>query len=284
LIFRLYQSIGEILHGFDLGSSAVGYDGKNVYFTSLGKFCHEYSCNVIDTTRRSTTYEYRLTKYFDRGFNIVMPGLDINLLKTDYFKYNIDEVCVLPHLVFSYSNIIGNRVIVSRFHTQFKKLSDYDDESQSFDIVYYQSFQNNIRNLLRDSNHFVYVSSKIAADDFNILNHRFNISPGYITTLYDDIRKKLTSSNVNIKSLKVFFPPNIFKKIITKIIDHDDDLLQYLDSVIAEQKDLIMKKIEDLPEYRTTWLSQDPGTQISGSFNPIIENEADWYGKFYKAS
>lgn len=35
IIFRIYKNVTEILHGFDLGSSAVGYDGKQVYFTSL---------------------------------------------------------------------------------------------------------------------------------------------------------------------------------------------------------------------------------------------------------
>jgi len=33
LIFRLYKSKSEILHGFDLGSSAIGFDGQDVYVT-----------------------------------------------------------------------------------------------------------------------------------------------------------------------------------------------------------------------------------------------------------
>jgi len=33
--------------------------------------------NVVDTTRRSTTYERRLHKYLKRGFSIAIPKLDI---------------------------------------------------------------------------------------------------------------------------------------------------------------------------------------------------------------
>ena len=38
IILRLYNTPSEILHGFDLGSSAVGFDGTNVYLTSLKRF------------------------------------------------------------------------------------------------------------------------------------------------------------------------------------------------------------------------------------------------------
>ncbi len=106
-----------------LGSSAVGYDGKNVYFTTLGKFCHEYSCNIVDTTRRSTTYETRLIKYFDRNFNIVIPNLDIKHLSTKYFKYGEVEIAELPYLSFSYSNIVGNKIIVKKIFIQNTKIN-----------------------------------------------------------------------------------------------------------------------------------------------------------------
>src|SRR5690606_20981381 len=75
IIYRLYTSKSEILHGFDIGSSAVGYDGKYVYFTSLSKFAYEYGCNIVDISRRSTTYEQRLIKYLKRGFKIILPDL-----------------------------------------------------------------------------------------------------------------------------------------------------------------------------------------------------------------
>lgn len=75
---RLYPTESEILHGFDLGSCAVGWNGEKVMMTSLGAFCLSRRVNVVDTTRRSTSYEPRLVKYLQRGFNIITPHLDMS--------------------------------------------------------------------------------------------------------------------------------------------------------------------------------------------------------------
>uniref|UniRef100_A0A6G6AB76 Ankyrin repeat-containing protein n=1 Tax=Borely moumouvirus TaxID=2712067 RepID=A0A6G6AB76_9VIRU len=124
----------------------------------MGKFCHEYSCNIIDTTRRSTTYEYRLIKYFDRGFNIVLPKLNLNKLRTNYLKYNEIEICEMPYFIFSYSEITGNKIRVKNFHNKFINNSNYKLEPINPINIYYQSLKINI-NLINDIDYFYYVSS-----------------------------------------------------------------------------------------------------------------------------
>ena len=37
IILRDYSTLSEVLHGFDLGSCSVAFDGDNVYFTGLGR-------------------------------------------------------------------------------------------------------------------------------------------------------------------------------------------------------------------------------------------------------
>ena len=78
VILRLYDTISEVLHGFDLGSCAVAYTGDQVWFTSLSKLAFECGVNVVDMSRRRASYEHRLLKYFDRGFAVVMPNLDLD--------------------------------------------------------------------------------------------------------------------------------------------------------------------------------------------------------------
>ena len=41
VILRLYKEKLDILKSFDHGSSSVGYDGKNIILTELGKICYE---------------------------------------------------------------------------------------------------------------------------------------------------------------------------------------------------------------------------------------------------
>jgi len=284
LIFRLYTSISEVLHGFDLGSSAIGYDGENVYFTTLGKFCHEHSCNIIDTTRRSTTYEYRLNKYFQRGFNIVLPRLDINKLRTTYFKYGETEICELPHFIFGYSNIVGNKIIVTEFYNKFGSNSDYDLEPMDPVNVYYQSLKINIINLINDIDYFYYVSSHIDAENIDILTKPPRINQGSIVTFYDTIRSKLSKKNIDVNLIKKYITVEPINKIVIKMFDKNIDTKEYFDELIEKQKKFAIGKLKKLLEKdhsKIPWLTKNPGTQLTSSFNPIIEDEIKWYGKRY---
>jgi hypothetical protein len=118
VIFRCYSTISEILHGFDLGPSAIGFDGKDVWMTSLGRFAYEYGCMIVDSSRRSTTYEMRLVKYFKRGFDLICPDLDVEQVKKtskDNLMCKMPQAIALPKLPFVLKQITGNRLSVEYF-------------------------------------------------------------------------------------------------------------------------------------------------------------------------
>ncbi|KAG7149786.1 hypothetical protein HYQ46_001290 [Verticillium longisporum] len=73
IVLRVYKSIGEILTGFDIDAAGGAYNGKQVYVTprALGSFITQI--NHIDLTRRSPSYENRLSKYSHRNFEIYWP-------------------------------------------------------------------------------------------------------------------------------------------------------------------------------------------------------------------
>jgi hypothetical protein len=73
LILRAYPSVSALLHAFDVPSACVAYDWQTTYTTTLGAFAHVFRANVVVPAYRSTTYESRLAKYFDRGFALVLP-------------------------------------------------------------------------------------------------------------------------------------------------------------------------------------------------------------------
>jgi hypothetical protein len=76
VVLRRYNTEAEIIHGFDLGSSAMLWDGHHVRMTALGKLAAEHGLNVLDFDVRRGSYESRLARYFGRGFDLVLPGLD----------------------------------------------------------------------------------------------------------------------------------------------------------------------------------------------------------------
>jgi hypothetical protein len=75
VILRIYSTVSEVLHGFDLGSCAVADDGRRLYFTSASKLAFERGLNVLDLTRRRANYELRAVKYLTRGFALALPEL-----------------------------------------------------------------------------------------------------------------------------------------------------------------------------------------------------------------
>ncbi len=86
VILRRYRNIAEVLNGFDLGSSAMAWDGVRLLFTRAGVVAANHGANVIVPLLRRTSYEHRLIKYFRRGFDIALPGLNVLALKDSEYR------------------------------------------------------------------------------------------------------------------------------------------------------------------------------------------------------
>lgn len=73
-IHRVYPNIGSVLGGFDLTPCMVGFDGYNILGLEIGAWSALGCINIIDISRRSTSFEYRLQKYAEYCHTI-FPGL-----------------------------------------------------------------------------------------------------------------------------------------------------------------------------------------------------------------
>ena len=71
IILRLYNKPEEILIGFDVDSCCVGFNGKQIITTPRGLYSFQNRVNVAQLSRRSPSYENRLIKYSQRGFDVV---------------------------------------------------------------------------------------------------------------------------------------------------------------------------------------------------------------------
>lgn len=106
LMYRIYGSVNEILYGFDVGACSVAYNGQDVFFSTLAKFAYQAGFNIYDTSRKSTTYEKRLSKYCTKyGFGIAFPHINVDAEvpvrpSRDYRKYPDKYVVYKAHLNF----------------------------------------------------------------------------------------------------------------------------------------------------------------------------------------
>ena len=71
IILRLYDTLAQVLVGFDVDCCAIAYNGKELLVTERGLCALKYRVNVANLKRRSPSYENRLIKYSFRGFDVV---------------------------------------------------------------------------------------------------------------------------------------------------------------------------------------------------------------------
>ena len=76
VILRRYSTEAEVIHGFDLGLECHLWNGEHIVMTTLGKIAVEHGANVLNLKARRNSYERRIARYFDRGFDLILPDLD----------------------------------------------------------------------------------------------------------------------------------------------------------------------------------------------------------------
>lgn len=97
-ILRLYKTPAEILSGFDIDSCKVGFDGTKVWMTETALWSWRTRTNIVDFSRMSPSYEFRLSKYFLRGFCVHVPFMDLRRSKLYMLQNVLHRVTNQPHL------------------------------------------------------------------------------------------------------------------------------------------------------------------------------------------
>lgn len=346
IIFRLYTSKSEILHGFDVGSSAVGFDGQNVFFTSLSKFSYEFMCNIVDTSRRSTTYEKRLKKYFSRGFKIIVPYMNVSLLRKEYFRFNACEYAVMPCWSIAYNHVVGNQIAVKEFHCEPSvsvepafNVEDCENYTSSMktdyeldDLDEYNILFINITHILNDpSKMYHFALFEIQGTDGSETSEQateqdeeesdeetigmseeeaesspkkktkttpsnemekvvafFNTPPFLSKTsaayFYDDLRRKVFSRrNLHVGLLEKYITVASVKDITARMYGGIEKPSEVLNQVVEKQKAHVMTLLDQVAanSRNIKWITDNPGTQLTSSFNPIMEDAEKWYGQYY---
>ena len=87
IILRNFKTLPEILLSFDVDSCAFGYDGEKVWCSDRSCYAITRATNIVNITKKSPSYEYRLTKYGKRGYAVYIPNFtEDNLNEQIYLK------------------------------------------------------------------------------------------------------------------------------------------------------------------------------------------------------
>jgi len=135
-IHRIYPTIDSIIGGFDLSICMVAYDGKEIYATPLGAWSIKNKSIIIDTKRRSTSFEYRLQKYRMNGFRLIFPGISYDLI----LNFDSKSQDMFSQMINKMRNIAKEYGYV------------YNDNSEDFDYKGGELPENNRYNLQKKEN------------------------------------------------------------------------------------------------------------------------------------
>ena len=171
-IHRIYPNLSSIIGGFDISICMVAYDGNDIYGTPLGTWSIKNSSIIIDTKRRSTSFEYRLRKYQNYGFRLLFPGLSLIIINkfVDNEKRNYDDMInkineIINHHGYGtdgkFSNLYKSNILITEFQLEENLLPYFKlyNDSKTYDSYHRRPFETTGTIIINEPD--IYLKTKI---------------------------------------------------------------------------------------------------------------------------
>ncbi|THU93789.1 ankyrin [Dendrothele bispora CBS 962.96] len=271
IVLRLYSSPAEILAGFDIDAPCCAYDGTRVWANPRAIVAMMRQCNTVDMTRRSPSYEVRLTKYSSRGFEVYVPSLERDKVDPTIYERSIGRINGLARLLV------------------FEKLKDGDSRSKFLEA----------RRTLRGrpnalSTHYRRKKKYkgdlkgnmdiggLEMNDYDVISLHIPYGPGWDARR---IEKLVYQTDLGMNS--TFNPKNKGRRLhrhsafFGTVEECMTDCCEFCPAPIdADERKLQKEEDEKYIRGHISFVQEDPGRQsMSGSFNPIDNDE--WSEQVY---
>ena len=256
-ILRLYKSLSEVIHGFDVDCCCMDYDGANIWITIRGLDSLQKGYNTLTKERMSPSYEYRLLKYAYRGMPILIPGFDhhswaedqgfeISNMGSRQLRAIIREELKNNRRGFRYVMAMAQMVIsyprgaVQMLHLYDKSVSDYRGTGNKGSW-----FGNSAMADVLGERYAEFKNEAAAIDDEGI----YMTGKGSVVSYVIDSSEDSTADTHDIFNI----PDDIFK--------------------------FVQKYYPKYPPQEIVYKVVRPGEQATGSFHKtVLENTAAWWG------
>ncbi|MFA6166955.1 MAG: RING finger domain-containing protein [Gemmatimonadaceae bacterium] len=299
IVLRVYPSISACLHAFDIPSAAVAYDGARAYTTTLGAHAHVHRVNTVVPAYRSTTYEARLMKYFDRGYALELPDFDRRL-------FVAASTVVLPHLRLDV-DVAGGAMAAGSLRppegAPAPPASDYGSDYEyrwDFDRTLVRSKYINTYQFASGRNRFVVIGYCEEISDYDETAIPFQqyvdrgspmlsdiISQAQLESTLGLYARSVTPSasgvTIAITPLRRIF--GLTEAEISRAVEAVSEARRLnpgrrlnIRSSLARNIRAILDRYAALPGVIPWWIIQDPGRQYTASVDPRMESPAEWYG------
>ncbi|KAM0251165.1 hypothetical protein ACHAP5_001762 [Fusarium lateritium] len=271
IVLRVYKSVSEILTGFDIDAAGGAYTGDQVYVTprALGSFMTQI--NHIDLTRRSPSYEHRLSKYAKKNFEVYWPDLDRKQIDPTIFERSFSRTLGLARLL-----VLERLPTTTARETYLDKRRDERGRPRVSRI--HQVLHGNIKDYHEDE-----ISDWLSGEDISNY-HTFTVPYGQhfnakrIEKLCytRDLLLNAEWNQSDDRQVYLHRHPAFFGRVEDVI---EDCCGSCPEPVTNEEKEVAEKEAQIYIKGKVSFLIDDPGRQQIGSFNPLTEQ--DWTDMAY---
>lgn len=241
IICTPYETINKLLQVIDIGCTSLAYYQGQVLFSEIGKFCFENLAFIVKGTRKSEKCIRRICKYFEKGFDVILPHLNIAKVRHYNLKFNASEVVDLPFLTVIISGLKGNKIEVSRLAVPPLQDTEHGDAQDDFVSGYDQSemmqdgaaIHHNIRCLIHDNlEDFIYKGSG-ASLELAFLSRPL-ITERMIVNTYETLKTSIyANGSLKLTLLEKFFSCKKTSKILAQL---------FLDYIIKRETEMEASK------------------------------------------
>ncbi|KAI1126228.1 ankyrin repeat protein [Nemania abortiva] len=267
IVLRVYKSISEILTGFDIDCSGAAYDGSQVYSTPRALASYITQINPIDLSRRSPSYENRLSKYSHRNFEVYWPELDRSRVDPTIFERSFQRTLGLARL------LVLERLPTTNAREQYLKKRREERGRPELVNRFQHRLYGNIKDIHEDE-----VADWV--DETEVSNYHTFTVPYGVKFHAKKIEKLCYTKDLLLnaewnqpKEREVYLHrhPAFFGRV--------DDVLGDCCGTCPkpqtpEEIEIAEKESEIYVSGNATFRIDDPGRQQIGSFNPLTED--DW--------
>ncbi|RXW15843.1 hypothetical protein EST38_g10015 [Candolleomyces aberdarensis] len=273
VVLRLYHSPAEVLAGFDIDAPCCAYDGNRVWANPRAITAMMRQSNTVDMTRRSPSYEVRLAKYANRGYEIYVQDLVREKIDPTIYERSIAKMEGLARLLVFEKLMDGDARYA--FLESRRKLRGRPNPLSRY----------NNRNKRRRYKGDLKEEKEIAGlqmNDYDVATLHIPYGPGWDARRIDRLVYQTdlgmnSTFNPRNEGRRLHRHPAFFGTMEECLEDCCEHCPEPID---VDEKELIAKEEDRYIIGRIKFIEENPGRQaMTGSFNPIDVGE--WSEQVY---
>ncbi|KAK2459398.1 hypothetical protein APHAL10511_008585 [Amanita phalloides] len=271
IVLRLYHSPAEVLAGFDIDAPCCAYDGARVWANPRAIVAMMRQCNTTDVTRRSPSYEVRLSKYARRGFEVYVPSLVRTDIDPTIFERSIVRVEGLARLlVLERLATFDQRQLFLRSRRELRGRPSGPWRQRR----HKRKYKNDLKSIGE--------LEELEMNNYDVASLHIPYGPSWDARRIDKLIYQTdlgmnSTFNPKNKGRRLHRHPAFFGTMEECIEDCCENCPQPIDDA---ERELQIKEDEVYIRGQVTFMQDNPGRQvITGSFNPIDVGE--WSAQVY---